>query len=121
MQYAFKPAEGILVCSGVYNPHNDYLFHLRNLFSQSVRLADEDAANDDDNENLTDVSIVVPSARKSSSTTSMSLKEQVELREALSRRNSFINYFDNKLNIPDVTVPNLLDAVNYILLTSGKK
>lgn len=43
-----------------------------------------------------------------------------ELQEALSRRNSFINYFDNKLNVPDVTVPNLLDAVNYIIQSIRK-
>lgn len=43
-----------------------------------------------------------------------------ELQEALSRRNSFINYFDNKLNMPDVTVPNLLDAVNYIIQSIKK-
>ena len=41
-----------------------------------------------------------------------------ELRNALSRKNSFISYFDDKDNIPDLTVDNLKDAVDYIIRSS---
>ena len=58
-------------------------------------------------------------AHKSPSSASVKSREEAqeaaELREALSRRNSFINYFENKLNMPDHTVANVLEAVTYIL------
>ena len=41
--------------------------------------------------------------------------EKRDLQRALSRKNSFISYFDNKLNIPDLTFDNLLVAVEYIV------
>jgi hypothetical protein len=41
--------------------------------------------------------------------------EKTELKKAISRHNSFISYFENKQNVPDVTLNNLQDAVNYIL------
>ena len=41
--------------------------------------------------------------------------EKSELKMAISRHNSFISYFQHKLNIPDFTVNNLLDAVKYIV------
>jgi hypothetical protein len=107
-----KPVESILVCTGVYNPQNDYLFQLRNLFDQSMNLKLHE---DETNGGLT---LTVPS--------SSAVKKELpktnsaaELKQALSRRNSFINYFDNKLNIPDLTVPNLLDAVNYIMASNS--
>lgn len=122
---ANKPVEGILVCTGVYNPQNDYLFQLRSLFEQSVHMEGdtnltESNRDDEDNKSCSSLSVFMPSmsTHKSSSSTSVLLRDPnaaAELREALSRRNSFINYFENKLNMPDLTVPNLLDAVNYIL------
>ncbi len=41
--------------------------------------------------------------------------EKIDSKELLSRQNSFINYFDNKLNVPDLIVDNLSDAVEHIL------
>lgn len=41
-----------------------------------------------------------------------------ELRNALSRKNSFISYFDDQDNIPDLTVDNLKDAVDHIIRQS---
>ena len=41
--------------------------------------------------------------------------EKDELKKALSRKNSFISYFNNRYNIPDLTVDNLLDAVEHII------
>lgn len=140
---ANKPVEAILVCTGVYNPQNDYLFHLRNLFQQTMYLGEEGSGKDDA-ELLTDAcntfSLTVPTtgarcsistlpssssastavtAHKSPSSASVKSREEAqeaaELREALSRRNSFINYFENKLNMPDHTVANVLEAVTYIL------
>lgn len=135
--------EAILVCTGVYNPQNDYLFHLRNLFQQTMYLGEEGSGKEDA-ELLTDAcntfSLTVPTtgarcsistlpsssststavtAHKSPSSASVKSREEAqeaaELREALSRRNSFINYFENKLNMPDHTVANVLEAVTYIL------
>ena len=52
---------------------------------------------------------------RSNSTTNLIDKQKNELKSAMSRKNSFISYFDNKLNVPDLTVGNLLDAVNHII------
>lgn len=138
----FKPVEGILVCTGVYNPQNDYLFHLRSLFNQSMHVSTDDnnkldksitsttSTTDEDVESgVADLSITVPTSTSTTTnpahthSSSLILRDSnavSELQEALSRRNSFINYFDNKLNVPDVTVPNLLDAVNYIIQSIKK-
>ena len=44
--------------------------------------------------------------------------EKQELKTILSRRNSaFINYFENRLNIPDSTFESLKEAVDYIVNT----
>ena len=41
--------------------------------------------------------------------------EKLELRKALSRKNSFISYFENKLNKPDMVFDNLKEAVEHII------
>jgi hypothetical protein len=46
--------------------------------------------------------------------------DRIELEAAMSCRNSFINYFENKYNIPDIKVSNILDAVNYIVYNENK-
>lgn len=120
-QNAFKPVESILVCTGVYNPQNDYLFQLRSLFDQSISLKHNDESLEKDlNNNNDSLTLVVPDKETSfkknvSSPNLLFTPSSAELREALARKNSFISYFDNKLNLPDLTVDNLLDAVNYIV------
>jgi hypothetical protein len=47
--------------------------------------------------------------------TSFNVDELKELKNALSRKNSFISYFDDRQNVPDVTVANLKEAVDYIV------
>ena len=113
------PVESILVCTGVYNPQNDILFHLQNLF-QNTSLADI-------NNNASDTVGSSQSSRQNSlrslrndsnvnpSTTKQTELEARDLQMALSRKNSFISYFDNKLNIPDLTFDNVLLAVEYIV------
>lgn len=88
-----KHVETILVSTGVYNPNNDISVHLKQLFIDS------------NNNNTKPESIDFGNDPT----------EKAELRRALSRKNSFINYFENKMNIPDVTVNTVLDAVNYII------
>lgn len=115
-QSNLKAVESILVCTGVYNPQNDMLYHLKTIFDRNLSLAPEhDEPNESDG-----LTLVVPDrkiSKKESSANFLDI-EALELRDALSRKNSFISYFDNKLNIPDVTVDNLLDAVNYIVQCS---
>ena len=60
--------------------------------------------------------------RRNGSTASLSVKlisesqlDKKELHTALSRKNSFISYFDNKYNSPDLTVKTLMDAVDHII------
>ena len=87
---ATNKVESILVCTGVYNPQNDLFYHLSHLFDESTLNSDES--------NESDVSL-----------------EKTELKKAMSRKNSFISYFDNKYNLPDLTVENLYDAVQHII------
>lgn len=173
-----QPVESILVCTGVYNPQNDMLYHLRKLIknressnqSSSIRnlnslttsmtLASDDKAKmsgGDANNNIfmghSDKS------SKSSSATEVALAplteqdeenqktirpnnnsyprclfdgengngngggdddlNEVELTAALSRRNSFISYFDDHQNVPDHTFDNLKFAVDYVLESLG--
>ena len=88
-----KHVETILVSTGVYNPNNDIAVHLKQLFIDS-------------NNNNT---------KPDNFDYNSDPAEKAELRRALSRKNSFINYFENKMNIPDVTVNTVLDAANYII------
>ncbi len=78
--------ESILVCTGVYNPQNDLQIYLKNLFDQNK------------------------SKEKGSSDL-----DKKELIDALSRQNSLINYFENKFNMPDLTVDNISEAVDHII------
>lgn len=109
--------ESILVCTGVYNPQNDLLYHLTHLFDEAISRPDtaqtaEQSEQSDENNMFLRVN---PMNSKRSSRGSSRDLEKNELKSALSRRNSFISYFDNRLNVPDVTVGNFLDAVNHIL------
>jgi hypothetical protein len=115
-----SPVESILVCTGVYNPQNDLLFHLQNLFkTQTIFDLNNNIMTNSDQ--MSDSNY--PS-RQSSIRSQRSLRdenqgetnmEQKDLHHALSRKNSFISYFDNALNIPDLTFDNLLVAVEYIV------
>ena len=98
---SFKQVETVLVSTGVYNPQSDLLTHLKNLFNENLN---KEPTTDDNNND--------PQQATANRVEDI---EKNELKFALSRKNSFISYFDNKLNIPDVTVNTLLDAVNYIV------
>jgi hypothetical protein len=114
--------ESILVSTGVYNPKNDLLYHLTHLFDEA--LAKNNKSEEEQEEEESDESsfssntlFLKVSSIKSRSSSSLNLvdKDKIELKSAMSRKNSFISYFDNKLNVPDLTVGNLLDAVNHII------
>lgn len=92
--------ESILVCTGVYNPQNDLFYQLSQLFNESNLNAQDDSSDEAVNESKPDEKIDL---------------EKSELKNALSRKNSFISYFDNKYNLPDLTVDNLYDAVQHII------
>lgn len=121
-----KPVESILVCTGVYNPQNDMLYHLKNIFDKSLNFGQTNETNNNNesvgSETCDGLTLVVPDNKlvKKESCGNFLDIETLELRNALSRKNSFISYFDNKLNIPDITVDNLMDAVYYIVESSGK-
>lgn len=100
----FKPVESILVCTGVYNPQNDILFHLRTAFDEKLAVE----ANEAKFEKVLDA-VSEPSVIQKEST------DHENLSGIVSRKNSFINYFENRLNVPDQTVDTLMDAVDYIL------
>lgn len=109
--------ESILVCTGVYNPQNDLLYHLTHLFDEAISGPEsretEPAEQSDDNNMFLSVNSM--KSKRNSRRSSTHDLEKNELKSALSRRNSFISYFDNRLNVPDVTVNNFLDAVHHIL------
>lgn len=117
-----SPVESILVCTGVYNPQNDLLFHLQNLFQTQTMfdlnnnmITSGDFTNDS---NLPSRQSSIRSQRSIRDESQLSQAENMEkkdLQRALSRKNSFISYFDNSLNIPDLTFDNLLVAVEYIV------
>ena len=112
--------ESILVCTGVYNPENDLLIYLRSLFNSSSikdgpasqKEKEEDTM--DSNNNLTNGP---KSIRRHDSNVSLNAHELMELQSAMSRKNSFISYFDDKKNVPDLTVNTLKDACDYIIKT----
>jgi HAD superfamily hydrolase (TIGR01456 family) len=109
-----SPVESILVCTGVYNPQNDILFHLQNLF-QHTSLSDmNNNANDSYESNRISRENSLRSLRNESNTSKSELEVR-DLQMALSRKNSFISYFDNKLNIPDLTFDNALLAIEHIV------
>lgn len=121
-----EKVESILVCTGVYIPESDINYHLDNLFL-------------DDNNNNMDVETTTENSdcskpfyvNSNNSSTSSLFKRRMsremnlgnlagvlakkQLREAMSRKNSFIQYFEDSYNTPDLCVDNLMDAVNYII------
>ncbi len=94
-----KPVESILVCTGVYSPQNDVVYNTRKQQEgKKENLADVYADKEGSDE------IAVDKHRIKAAQKNHGL-----------RKNSFINYFEDSLNIPDLTVNNLNDAVDYIL------
>ena len=126
--------ESILVCTGVYNPQNDLMYHLNHLFTESTqqesRSSSQENVNAEKNRSqysssdnllkssnpffLSGSSSNLSQSRQNSVPNLENL-EKKELKIAMSRHNSFISYFDNKYNIPDITVDNLKDAVDHII------
>ena len=107
--------ESILVSTGVYNPQNDLLYHLTHLFDEAIASKEPEPVEESDENPLFLRVSTLNSKSKNSSTTNLVDIEKNELRSALSRKNSFISYFDNRLNVPDITVGNFLDAVQLII------
>ena len=125
--------ESILVCTGVYSPESDINYHLNNLFidvnnNNSMDLDENGNSTSCENLNVNKKSFYLNS--NNSSTSSMarrrmsregsvgsfaSASEKSQIREALSRKNSFIQYFEGKYNTPDLCVDTLMDAVDYII------
>ncbi len=123
--------ESILVCTGVYNPESDINYHLNNLFidtNNNNTMEVDENGNNAYYENLNNKSFYLNS--NNSSTSSMvrngisregslgsfaNALEKSQIREALSRTNSFIKYFEDKYNKPDLCVGTLMDAVDYII------
>lgn len=104
--------ESILVSTGVYNPTNDLMVHLRSLFNSSIdRNNNNECIGENKNKN-SNIPII-----RTESNNHVNLDKH-ELRDALSRKNSFISYFDDEENIPDLTVDNLKDAVDHIIRQS---
>jgi hypothetical protein len=106
--------ESILVCTGVYNQQSDMMYHLRTLFLDEENARRKyDSNNNPMSENNSQNELLQVPSREAHRRASDA--EKSELKEALLRRNSFISYFDNKCNIPDITVDNLKEAVKHIL------
>lgn len=80
--------EAILVSTGVYNPQNDIQVQLSKLLEASLLTSRAD------------------------------LEATKKLSKKLLGDNSYINYFQNKQNVPDKIVNNLSDAVEHILKTN---
>lgn len=136
---ASSPVESILVCTGVYNPQNDFLFHIRKLLHPDSP-TNADSLLRSDNKTMSNSTMIlnatamdvssggessdakVGQMRKNKSFNCLMQREElnpVELSTALSRTNSFISYFDDRLNVPDHTFDNLKYSVNYILKANG--
>ena len=104
--------ESILVSTGVYNPNNDLMVHLRKLFQTSK--VENDAPVNKSEKCLSTVPVI------NIDTSFQTEIDKTELKRALSRKNSFISYFDDAENIPDLTVDTLKDAVSHIINSSHK-
>lgn len=79
LRLAQQPVESILVCTGVYNPQNDLLFHVRKIFQQqqaSAAALSANAATIDRNNNFhsQDEINVTPTSNKKSPVVDFSLK-----------------------------------------------
>jgi hypothetical protein len=139
-RFANQAVESILVCTGVYNPQNDLIFNVRKLFNAShlsspplqplnttqQDLADTNnnfmndklsfnAGNADDAENNSDENERAIRRHKSYNSFENDDINQIELSHALQRKNSFISYFDDQLNLPDHIFDNLKHSVEYII------
>lgn len=127
MKKSQQPVESILVCTGVYNPQNDLLYHVRHLFDhsnthkpaiESRQVHDscevEDGGEENERVMVANDERLVERPREQSE----QFNEE-ELARALSNKNSFISYFDDKLNMPDHTFENLRHSVDYILKENG--
>lgn len=137
-----QPVESILVCTGVYNPQNDLLFHVRKLFGThkpTTHKPHEVARNDHKVQRGDEKDRVVLRANSESDDSQSDEYDDTEderlierpreqseefnedeLARALSNKNSFISYFEDKLNIPDHTFENLRHSVDYILKQNGR-
>ncbi len=82
-----------MVYTGVYNPFNELLFHLKSLANKNILIDSEGDLNQ---------------------------AKTTENKNDLPLTTSFINYLENKMCTPDLTFDNLLDAVNHIV-NSAKK
>lgn len=115
---AFDKVESILVCTGVYSKQSCLDFHL-----EALLLNDTDCNNNvnEEAENKNRVAFYQNSNNSSTASLNTSANsgsvviDKHELKRALSRKNSFIQYFEDRYNQPDLCVDNLLDAVNYIV------
>lgn len=121
-----QPVESILVCTGVYNPQNDLLFHVRKLFEhkESIKMAQKSRKTIECDDNSGGDSSSVSSSEEYEDDDECLIErpreqseelDEAELARALSSKNSFISYFEDKLNIPDHTFDNLKHSVDYIL------
>lgn len=86
----FKEIETILVYTGVYNPINDILFHLKSLANKNILIDSEEGASEAGNKNGSVVST------------------------------PFISCAENKMCTPDLSFDNLLDAVHHIVSSAKK-
>lgn len=105
----FQPVESILVCTGVYNPQHDLTVQINNMFKEAFL----DTNNNEEAESMS--SSTSSMLQRADSNASQLDLEKLELRKALSRKNSFISYFENKLNKPDLVFDNLKEAVEHII------
>lgn len=83
-----KLVESILVCTGVYNPQNDLAFNMKKWQEEKK-------------ENVEELPV--------------SCELEIKKQRSHFRKSSFVNYFEDSMNIPDITVNNFNDAVDYIL------
>ena len=102
------------MCTGVYNPKNDLLYHLDHLFDDTSKL--HESFSDMSLKTKTKFVLSTNNSRRKSVPNLIGLDKK-ELKMAMSRHNSFISYFDNKLNLPDITVGNLYNAIRHIIDT----
>ncbi len=82
----------------------------KNNKSEEEQKKEEEEEESDESSFSSNTLFLKVSSIKSRSSSSLNLvdKDKIELKSAMSRKNSFISYFDNKLNVPDLTVGNLL-------------
>lgn len=123
-----QPVESILVCTGVYNPQNDLLFHVRKLFSHKSPKPVELKSTPESREVATSCSEDSHANGRVLAQDEGLIEQPIEpseeldesdLSQAFSNKNSFISYFDDEFNLPDHTFDNLRHSVDFILKESG--